>query len=442
MRRRHQARVTRPCLLVICCSAGCLVNALPFFAQSGSRTTEETTSNADTGVEKRQLRFRRWSSWPRKLLEPFASASGSDGSAELFRFALLTDSHLWPPSSERLTFATKSDAQPVRDGQIVAHTPEIFAALLAALGKFAAGGGSFAVHAGDAVCGGNSFHSSARGFEHQLRSVAAAEHNALPRGWPMLHIPGNHDLHPERGGLDVWAATLGNSSGGGVGAFASGFGHGGLGLAKRTGTIATSGDGSGAYYRAMRRDGWRLLLLDSASAVGMDSDGHGRVGGEQLHWLERQLEQASAANEQVIIIAHQLLVHPTDAEGRAHRWFVPQYDLVENANDVLAIIKRYSHIVRLSLHGHVHANSLTHRFGVPFVTTSAADEYPLMWREVIVRPCAVELRTHAIEGLPSGLLDLSAKRDTRGVNEAKLGGQPENHVVLRSRGGGCGRGDR
>ena len=75
---------------------------------------------------------------------------------------------------------------------------------------------------------------------------------------------------------------------------------------------------------------------------------------------------------------------------------------------------------RLALHGHVHANSLTWHLGIPFVTTSAADEYPLMWREVAVRGCEIELRTHALD-LPA-LLDESKRRDTRGVNTAKLGG--------------------
>jgi hypothetical protein len=73
---------------------------------------------------------------------------------------------------------------------------------------------------------------------------------------------------------------------------------------------------------------------------------------------------------------------------------------------------------------------------MPFVTTSAADEYPMMWREVVVRRCAVELATRPLE-LPE-LRDESARRDTRGVNDAKRGAAGDNHVTLRSRGGGCG----
>ena len=119
----------------------------------------------------------------------------------LFRFALVTDSHYWPPSPERRAFTTKSDSQPIRDGLLVAHSPETFATLLTDLNKFAASGGAFAVHAGDIACGGNSFHASGAEFESQLHAALRLERNALPPGWPVHHMPGNHDLHPIVGGL-------------------------------------------------------------------------------------------------------------------------------------------------------------------------------------------------------------------------------------------------
>ena len=348
----------------------------------------------------------------------FANAAPNN-SSDLFRFALVTDSHYWPPSPERRAFTTKSDSQPIRDGLLVAHSPETFATLLTDLNKFAASGGAFAVHAGDIACGGNSFHASGAEFESQLHAALRLERNALPPGWPVHHMPGNHDLHPIVGGLRTW-----------VGIFGAGAGNGNGG-----GRGSSLLDSEGAYYRSLRRDGWRILLMDSASGVGMDTDGHGHVGPEQLNWLDAQLREAASAREQVILIIHQLLVHPTDQQGRVHKWFVPQYDLVQNAHDVLAVLRRHAPIVKLALHGHVHAHSLTHRHGMPFVTTSSASEYPMMWREVIVRPCEVELRTHQLE-LPI-LLDKSAKRDTRGVNEGKIGGTEENRYVVRSRGGGC-----
>ena len=53
----------------------------------------------------------------------------------------------------------------------------------------------------------------------------------------------------------------------------------------------------------------------------------------------------------------------------------------------------------------------------------------MMWREVIVRQCEIELRTREI-AVPL-LRDKSAKRETRsGLNEAKRGGALENNMVL------------
>ena len=255
----------------------------------------------------------------------------------LFRFALIADSHLWPASAEQQAFSAKSDSQPIRDGLVVARSSETFSAVLSSLQRFASGGGAFAIHAGDPACGGASFHASSREFESQLHAVATAERASLPTGWPIYHVPGNHDLEPNRGGLEPWLSILG-------------------------GDVTSSGSGASQpppahAYRSIRRDGWRIILLDTASAVGTDTDGHGRVGSHQLRWLERQLEESEALGEHVIIVAHQLLVPPVDGSGRRCAWFVPQYDLVENAEEVLQVLHRHSH-VRLVLHAH--ARQLSH----------------------------------------------------------------------------------
>ena len=351
-----------------------------------------------------------------------APASQGLNASESFRFALITDSHVWPRSHERRAFIADSDGREIRDGLLVAHSQEVYGDLLSDMKSFAKHGGAFAIHAGDAVCGGASFHASGPEFEGQLRAVAAAEHKALP-SWPIHHVPGNHDLHPTEGGLAAWAATLGNSSG----ATAVAMDHGPDRQADRDG---------GRHYWALRRDGWRILLLDSASAVGVDTDGHGHVDDEQLRWLEWQLERSSGLAEHVIIVTHQLLVPPTDRLGGGRcPWFVHRYDMVDNADAVLSVMSRFDHVV-LCLHGHVHANSLTRHRGVAFVTTAAADEYPMMWREVIVRHCDVELTTRALP-LPRTVVEQSALRDTRGFNDAKRGDTDDNHVVLRVR--RCGR---
>ena len=138
------------------------------------------------------------------------------------------------------------------------------------------------------------------------------------------------------------------------------------------------------------------------------------------------------ARAQVILVTHQLLVKPTDRSGRIASWLQLPDDMIENADEVLDVLRRFSH-VRLSLHGHVHANSLTTRNGIVFVTTAAASEYPMQWREVIVRPCELELRTRSLT-VPPELLDRSARREAgRGVgrNEAKRGLAADNHAIVR-----------
>ena len=100
---------------------------------------------------------------------------------------------------------------------------------------------------------------------------------------------------------------------------------------------------------------------------------------------------------------------------------------------VLALLRRFSH-VRLSFHGHVHANSVTVRAGVAFVTTASVDEYPMTWREVLVRRCEVELRTHTLQ--LAHLIEKSAQReagrgDPDSRNAAKRGAQADNNVIVR-----------
>ena len=324
---------------------------------------------------------------------------------ELFRFALIADTHVWQQSVGRDAFSDRSDAAGIRDGLLVRNSPAVYSTLLQELARFAASGGAFAVHAGDSVCGGASFRSPPAEYEDALRTLVADE-RAVLGSWPIHHVAGNHDLHPSAGGLDLWRRVLGNRSG---------------------------APGPEVAYRSLRLRGWRLVLLDSASAVGYDTDGHGRVDAPQLGWLHTQLEESAALGERVLLISHQLLVQPRDVNGGVASWLVLPDDMVENAAQVLTLLQRYPH-VRLSLHGHVHANSLSTHGRIAFVSTASADEFPMQWREVIVRECEVELRTRSLP-VPPDTLDRSRRREVgRGNanerNRAKIGGPLENHMIL------------
>ena len=55
--------------------------------------------------------------------------------------------------------------------------------------------------------------------------------------------------------------------------------------------------------------------------------------------------------------------------------------------------------MRLSLHGHVHANTLATQHGIAFASGASAGEFPMQWREVHVLPCEVRLRAHELAPL-------------------------------------------
>ena len=326
----------------------------------------------------------------------------------LFRFAVLSDTHFWLPSTARAEWSRQSNEAPERDGLLVSDSDAVVQQLLAELAQFVARGGSFAVHAGDSVCGGGSFHPPLQEYERGLRSFRELQRAAFG-SWPVFHVPGNHDLDPIEGGLAKWHRTLGsegNSS------------HAELG------------------YRALQvARGWRLLLLDSMDGVAYDKDGHGHIGEAQLAWLASQLEQSATASEQVILVMHQLLVSPVDEseqedESALPGWLGWRGDFIDNRGEVLALLARHSH-VRLSFHGHVHANTLTTRHGVAFVSNAAVSEYPMQWREVTVLPCELQIRTRSIQA--PVLREKSRLRDTRaGRNEIKVGTQLANAVSVRT----------
>ena len=211
--------------------------------------------------------------------------SSSAANETLFRFAVISDTHFWLPSTARAQWSRQSDEQPERDGLLVSDSDTIVQQLMVELSQFAASGGSFAVHAGDSVCGGGSFRPPLREYERGLQTFREQQRAAFG-SWPVFHVPGNHDLDPIEGGLATWRRTLGS-----------------VGNSSHT-ELA---------YRALRVvPGWRLLLLDSMDGVAHDKDGHGHIGEAQLAWLASQLEQSAAASEQVILVMHQLLVSPVD----------------------------------------------------------------------------------------------------------------------------------
>ena len=333
----------------------------------------------------------------------------------LFTFAVMGDTHVWLPSAARDEYQRSSDGASERDGLLVDSSPALLRQQYLVLSEFAASGGSFAIHSGDAVCGGGSFTKASGEYERSLEAVVTEQRAALGR-WPVFYASGNHDVDPTDGGLAKWRRLLGGS---------------GMGDA---GTSAAVG------YRAVRlAPGWRLLLLDGMDDVPHDADGHGHMGEAQLAWLSRELDESAAESEQVILVVHQLLVaplpdlqvpFPSSSSTELPAWLDWRADFVDNREEVLELLARHSH-VRVSFHGHVHANTEARRHGITFVSSAAVGEYPMTWREVAIYPCEMVISIRTL-GAPLDLLEKSRLRDTRaGRNEIKVGGSTVTKVPLQ-----------
>jgi len=230
--------------------------------------------------------------------------------APLLRFAVFGDTHYWSKGLTRTAWEKHVASQPVRDGLLVEAVDAVLPRLLQQLSAFAASGGDFAVHAGDAVCGGSSFHQTPAEFTNSLHTYRELELCALG-SWPVLHIPGNHDLHPGPRGVGRAAGTAAWRE---------------VMCANQTHAVTSRRCAAGMpNYSSLRLPGWRILLLDSQDGLLEDSDGHGHIGPVQLSWLRAELEESKQARERVILIMHQLLVEPP-GDG----WVERTQDFVDN----------------------------------------------------------------------------------------------------------------
>jgi len=383
-------------------------------------------------------------------------AVGNSSSLTIF---LATDTHYWPVSTARSSWVAASDAALERDGLLVSHSDRVLSRLLSDIAAFSESGGDAAIHLGDAVCGGGGFDQPADAYAASLRSLRSLEDLSMPAQWPIHHVPGNHDLSPA-GGLTTWLGALQRPC-------AEGSSTRPIEASAACEESVDSSQGpngeddgaedwlpmvdaaSAIAYRSLfvSHPTWRLLLLDSTDGIDKDRDGHGHIGPRQLRWIEAELEAAHGRGQKVVLCMHQLLVDPTDAslardgarsrrkrggstaragalepsfeEASGPSW-IGSGDMIDNRGEVLEVIARYPGVVRLSLHGHVHANTLVRAHGVAFVTLSSTTEYPMQWHELQLDACEARLLQRPLE-LPDERR-LSERRDTRpGRNRIKLG---------------------
>lgn len=138
--------------------------------------------------------------------------------------------------------------------------------------------------------------------------------------------------------------------------------------------------GMEADYYAFRTSGVRFVMLDtnevstykhpqgdaaelaaekvmrdlSAAGANNAKPWNGGVSTEQLEWLEKQLAEADAAHEPVIVCGH----HPLLPEEGHHAW---------NHRDIIAVLERHA-CVKAYLCGHNHSGGEVVSGGIPFIT--------------------------------------------------------------------------
>ncbi len=143
--------------------------------------------------------------------------------------------------------------------------------------------------------------------------------------------------------------------------------------------------------------GWHLVGLDST----VQGTWGGRVGAEQLRWLEQDL--ARNAGKPTIVLCHHGLVahHPWDGQGAWKGY------LADNAQEVRAVLERHRDVF-LVVTGHHHLFAHQSWNGIEYVSSPALASWPCRYSRFVIEADRLEVTTHPI---PSGLLVEEARRN-------------------------------
>jgi hypothetical protein len=167
---------------------------------------------------------------------------------------------------------------------------------------------------------------------------------------------------------------------GSVGGF-NGDSNGAVGTAALTWTFSGHGfSGAEPYWSATASAGLALVGLYSA-ATGPGRAGH--IDAAQLAWLDRTLTER--AGETVIIFIYHALVSFNPLDNTV-AW---QDRLVDNREEVLAVLKRHANVLLVVSASHALAEGQTVG-NVVHTSTAALSIWPLAYEAVRVTPTAVE----------------------------------------------------
>ncbi len=124
------------------------------------------------------------------------------------------------------------------------------------------------------------------------------------------------------------------------------------------------------YYSFSPRKGYKVIALDTIIDTRITSNGE--ISQEQLQWLDKEL--SSAKKDIVLIFMHVPIIEPFPSEG--HRLL--------NAGEVQALIEKYKNPIAV-FQGHYHANKITQRDNVLYVSSPALVSYPNAFRIINIK---------------------------------------------------------
>lgn len=280
----------------------------------------------------------------------------------------------WPelradaPGPQRLTFLNLSDlhfaadGEPAQDGFNLSRS--IGSQLRELVSEFNADETlDFIVLTGDLVV--DPSESNLEGVRKILNSLRL----------PYYVVPGNHDIPLDK------RQSPGN---------------------KRVSSFARVFEGRGprqgrSFWSVDTVKGWHLVGLDST----VPGTWGGRVGDEQLRWLEQDLRQ-NRGNPTIVFCHHGLVrFHPWDGQGSWKGY------LTENAQEVRAVLERHRNVF-LVVTGHHHLFAHQSWNGIEYVACPALASWPCRYSRFVIEGDRLEVTTHPI---PFGHLVEKARKN-------------------------------
>lgn len=247
------------------------------------------------------------------------------------------------------------------DGKVTQYTPQLTDAFVARLLALQP---DYLLLTGDLTL--NGAEASHRELADKLRALEAG-------GTQVLVLPGNHDAAGTAYTFfGEWAKPIESVDQAGFAEIWADFGL----------NQALSRDGASLSYCYQLDPALRLLCLD-ANTAGVT----GSLSDDTMKWIELQLKDARRNGVTVIAAAHQnLLQHnPNFAFG----YLLNQHD------DLLALLKKYN--VKLHLSGHMHIQHIAQQEGVTEIASSSLAVTRNQYGILEIGPAGMDYRTAPVD---------------------------------------------